>query len=212
MPGSGFSAMRAAKSARQVVGGVKSAAEEERVEKGRVACCALLQPLMNSDFMSDRAFAFMNLLELGGAEGAQAKIDAKAVWCKHSIGTEQYISTIAAADTADTSANIRELLEEPFFNMALAGHARTCSRAWCSNRKRALLTKDGLELTKELFVKVGKVNQMSAYGFIGTFGQVKAFDESVKTVLVQALKDMRESVKDEESLFNQLGRLIAGVE
>jgi aminopeptidase N len=207
-----FAAMRAAKSAPQVVGGVQSAAEEERVEEGRVECCALLQPLMSSDFMSDRAFAFISLLELGGAEGAQAKVDAKAVWCKHSIGTEQYISSIAAADTEDTPANIRELLEEPFFNMALAGHARTCARAWCSNRKRALLTKEGLELTQELFVKVGKVNQMSAYGFIGTFGQVKAFDDSVKAVLVQALKSMRENIKDEESLFNQLGRLISGVE
>lgn len=207
-----FAAMRAAKSTPQVVGGVASAEEEARVEEGRVECCGLLQPLMRSDFMSDRAFALVQLLELGGAEGAAAQSDAKAEWCKHSIGTEQYIQSVAAADSADTPANIRALLREPFFNMALAGHSRTVARAWCGNRKRALLTKEGLALTQELFVKIGKVNQMSAYGFIGTFGQVKAFDDSLKAVLLRALKDMKEQVKDEESLNNQLGRLIAGVE
>jgi hypothetical protein len=96
------------------------------------------------------------------------------------------------------------------FKIELAGHARTMSRAWCANRKRAVLSSEGLQLTKDLFTRVGKVNVMSAYGFIGTFSQVGKMDPSIKEVLVAAVKDMRESVKDLESLYNQLGRLVGG--
>ena len=208
-----FAAIRAAKSSPMVVGAAPSKKDEEaRLLAGRIECSALLKPLMDSDFMSDRAFAFINLIELGGEEGKKAMADAKDVWCKHSIGTEQYITCVAAADSSATPANIRALLTEPFFKIELAGHARTVARAWCGNRKRAMLTAEGLELSKYLFTTIGHVNFMSAFGFIGTFGQIGQFEPSVKSVLVQAVRDMRESVKDVESLYNQLGRLLGGAE
>jgi hypothetical protein len=63
----------------------------------------------------------------------------------------------------------------------------------------------------QLFWEVGKVNQMSAYGFIGAFAQTMKFDGSVRDVLIQTVTEMREGLdaKKQESLYNQLGRLIS---
>ena len=97
------------------------------------------------------------------------------------------------------------------FKLELAGHARTVARGWTRNRKRALMTDDGLELTKELFFKIGKVNQMSAYSFLNAFGDFKKFDdEATKTRLVNAMKAMRDGLdeKTQESLFKQLGVML----
>ena len=85
--------------------------------------------------------------------------------------------------------------------------ARTVARGWCANRKRCLLTPDGLALTKELCLKIGEVNQMSAYSFISVFDEVGKFDAGTKAVLVEAVAGIRDCVKDLESLFNQFSRL-----
>ena len=206
-----FAALRAARCEPRVLESRFGGEEEKRLEAGRESCRALILPLMESDHMSDRQFALVNLLELGGPTAGAAKDKARAEWCGHSIGTEQYITAVAVADCPETIANIRELVTEPFFKIELAGHSRTVCRAWCGNRRRALLTGDGLELTKFLFSTVGKVNVMSVYGFLGTFGQVGLFEGAVRERLVEALEWMREEVKGEESLNNQLGRLIGGI-
>jgi hypothetical protein len=84
-----FSALRAFKSVAPVLSA--SAPDAAALEAGRVECASMVQPLMNSDFMSDRSFAFVTLLGLGGAEGAAAKKKAREEWCEHAIGTEQYV-------------------------------------------------------------------------------------------------------------------------
>eukprot|EP00520_Triparma_pacifica_P000850 CAMPEP_0118661866 /NCGR_PEP_ID=MMETSP0785-20121206/16516_1 /TAXON_ID=91992 /ORGANISM="Bolidomonas pacifica, Strain CCMP 1866" /LENGTH=991 /DNA_ID=CAMNT_0006555351 /DNA_START=61 /DNA_END=3032 /DNA_ORIENTATION=+ len=166
----------------------------------------MIAPLLKAKDMSDRAFALKAAIELGRTD---AMDDAREEWTKHTIGCEQYISCIAQVDSDASPDHIRKLITEPFFKMALAGHARTVSRAWCANQKRALLTKDGLKLTKELFWAVGKVNQMSAYGFISAFAQTMKFDGSVRDVLIKTVKEMRDGLdaKKQESLFNQLSRV-----
>ncbi|GMH63904.1 hypothetical protein TL16_g03833 [Triparma laevis f. inornata] len=199
-----FAAIKAGLASAPVLGGGEAPAN------GKDSAAALLYPLLDADNMSDRAFALKNTVELGGAKGAAAHANAKKVWTEHTIGCEQYIQCIASVDSEAAPGLIRELLEEPFFNMALAGHARTVARAWCANQKRALLTKEGLQLTKELFIKVGKVNQMSAYGFLGTFSQVMKFDKGVRDVLCATVREMKDDLdpKEQESLFNQFSRLV----
>jgi hypothetical protein len=59
---------------------------------------------------------------------------ARAEWTAHPIGCEQYISAVASVDSDDTPRLLRELVKEPFFNIALAGHARTVARGWTANR------------------------------------------------------------------------------
>ncbi len=206
-----FAAIKAGKCEDAVIGGGVGGVDQSA---GRADVAAMVKPLMSADNMSDQAFALRSLLELGGSLASAAMSEAKRDWVGHTIGCEQYLVTIASADTADAPELIRGLLQEPFFNVALAGHARSVARAWCANQKRALLTKDGLELTKDLFLTIGRVNQMSAYGFFGTFSQVGKFEEGVKDKLIQTLQEMKDGIdaKKQESLFNQLTRMLGNLE
>ena len=202
-----YAAIRAGIAAPAVIGDDGS----KDLASGRKEATDLIAPLLHADNMSDRGSALLNMVELGGEAGRKAREEAKKTWTSHPIGCEQYITTIANVDSDESTTLIRELIKEPFFNMALAGHARTVGRAWCSNQKRALLTKKGLALTKDLFAAVGKVNQMSAYCFIGLFGLTSKFEEaSIKKCLVDTVVAMKDGLhpKEQESLFNQLSRLI----
>jgi len=172
----------------------------------------LVQPLLSAESMSDKAFAFVEMLEFGGEEGKNAQAMIKADWTSHPIGTEQYISCIGIADCDGKEANVRQLMKESFFKLSLSGHGRGISRAWCSDLHRALLTPKGLELTKEIFLNVGRVNQMSAYGFLSSLSEAHKMPASIREVLKAAVIEIKDGLdsKEQESLFNQLTRLIAG--
>lgn len=172
-----------------------------------------LQLLLKSSAMSDRFFALRALLELESIPATEKEAVHNAVkkeWVAHPIGCEMYIQCIANIDCPDTTKYIRGLVNESFFNINLAGHARTVARGWSANRKQCLMTDDGLSLTEELFLNIGKVNQMSAYSFLSAFGDLRKFDEAVQNKLVSSLKNMKNKLDPEkqQSLSNQLTILL----
>lgn len=171
--------------------------------------------LFNSDSQTNRTYALTHILQLYNIsdEKIQEILDnVQSKWTSNPIGCEQYISAISCSSSHRTEKYIRELLDAPFFNMSLAGHARTVARGWTSDRKTAVLTEEGLKFTIELFLKVGHVNQMSAYGFFDAFSDLHKFDENTKQKLTEALHKMQDGLdaKKHESLFNQLNILLSG--
>jgi hypothetical protein len=52
--------------------------------------------------------------------------------------------------------------DNALFNIALAGHARGVARGWASQRKRSLLTPNGLALTVSLIDKIGHVSSIAS--------------------------------------------------
>ena len=170
-----------------------------------------LTPLLDSFFMSLRVFALRSILELNNIdEGERARLQkyVRDNWTTHPIGCEQYVICVASIDTPRAIETIRELIDHdksPFFNVALSGHARAAS-AWARNRKRSILTEEGLAFTIELFLFIGKVNQMSAYGFIDAFSDMKKLDPEQQKTLVDAIQKMLAGLdpKEHESLYNRL--------
>lgn len=169
--------------------------------------------MLKSGYMSDRVFGLKVLLESASVDAARAKLleEQKAVFAAHPDSLEMYIGVIASLDCEDAHKQIEALVQEPFFNMALAGHSRTVARGWAANRKRSLLTAEGLALTIKLFVSVGKVNQMSSYAFLQAFGDVAKFDAQTKARLVAALQNMQSQLEKakQESLYNNISRILA---
>ena len=87
-----------------------------------------------------------------------------------------------------------------------------CSTAqWAGLRKRSLLTDDGLALTVDLFLLVGKVNQYSAQSFLSALNDLSKFPRETQKKLVAAVRRMHEGLDKvkEESLYNQLTATLA---
>ncbi|ETM02814.1 hypothetical protein L917_00820 [Phytophthora nicotianae] len=62
----------------------------------------------------------------------------------------------------------------------------------------------------QAFVKIGKVNQMSAYPLLQCFDHLDRFDVATKAKLFATLQRMQDSIdkKKEESLYNQLSIIL----
>ena len=169
--------------------------------------------LLTSPFMSDQTFGVSQFLSgpASSEEKRSVQADVLQRFSQHPDTIESYIAIIASIDTDDAPTLIRAMItNQSLFNYNLAGHARTLARGWGGNRKRALLTDDGLALTVQLFVQIGKINQMSAQGLLRVFGDVDKMDGEKRGKLKKALEQMRHGLdaKRQESLVNQLKQMI----
>ena len=174
------------------------------------------QRLITSPFMTDQTFGIHQFLSgpASSDERRSLQADVCSRFSQHPDTVESYIAIVASVDSDAAPALIRELVNNAsLFNYALAGHARSLARAWGANRKRALLTDDGLALTVHLFLQIGTVNQMSAQSLLRAFSDVGKMDGEKQTKLSRALQAMRDGLdsKKQQSLVNQLKQMISAV-
>ena len=168
--------------------------------------------LLTSPFMTDQTFGVREFLSGPASAEEKRSVQASVLqrFTQHPDTIESYIGIIASVDNDQAPALIREMINnQSLFNYALAGHARTLARGWGGNRKRALLTDDGLALTVHLFVQIGQINQMSAQGILRVFGDVERMEGASKDKLRRALRQMKDGLdpKMQESLYNQLRQM-----
>lgn len=108
------------------------------------------------------------------------------------------------------------MIVDVFGVLTASGHARSMASGWASNRKRSLLTDDGLELTKDLILRIGRVNQMSAGGLLAAFGDIALFPMdgpglASRARLTAALSDVHSKLDPvaQQSLYNNITTLLA---
>ena len=152
--------------------------EDQRapIETMEVVCLA--EALVDSPFVTDQHFGFVRGMELcpPGERRRALQARVRELWTQHPSTTIEYISALSGLDCEDSHEVVRALLDDPVVNLNLAGHARTICRGWTSNRHRALLTAEGLKLTVELLLRVGRVNQMSAGSILQAFNDLRCGD------------------------------------
>ena len=109
---------------------------------------------------------------------------------------------------------IRNLVEkDTVFNVNLSHHSRTLARGLSQIRHFSIGTEKGRLLLEELFTKIGRVNQMSAYPLLKCFDDLEKFNEEMQTSMKLSLERMQGSIDktEHESLFNQLNIMLKKV-
>ncbi|RLN50615.1 hypothetical protein BBJ29_010001, partial [Phytophthora kernoviae] len=167
--------------------------------------------LEKSTFVTDKATGF-RLVLADEDYPDRAKVQEKIFkeWSQTPDMLTTYISIVSSLDSSDVGKQILKLVAHPSFNPAQSSHGRTVSRCLSQIRDFSLATDEGLDVMVEVFVKIGKVNQMSAYPVLQSFDHLDRFDEATKTKMYATLQRMQDSIdkKKEESLYNQLNIIL----
>ncbi|KAE9027867.1 hypothetical protein PR001_g11877 [Phytophthora rubi] len=170
-----------------------------------------LDLLKKSTFVTDQATGFRLVLEDETfADRAKVQEEIFEEWRKTPDMLTKYISIVSSLDSKDVGKQIVKLLANPSFNPAQSSHGRTLSRCLSQIRDFSLATDEGLDVMVEAFVKIGKVNQMSAYPLLQCFDHLDRFDDATKAKLFATLQRMQDSIdkKKEESLYSQLNIIL----
>ncbi|KAL3668363.1 hypothetical protein V7S43_006453 [Phytophthora oleae] len=170
-----------------------------------------LDMLRNSTFASEKTTGFRMVLEDEHFPGrAKVQEDVFSEWSKTPDMLTKYISIVSSLDSRDVGKQILNLLDDPSFNPAQSSHGRAVTRSLSQIRDFSLATDEGLDVMVQAFVKIGKVNQMSAYPLLQCFDHLDRFDDATKTKMFATLQRMQDSIdeKKEESLYNQLNIIL----
>ncbi|KDO31446.1 hypothetical protein SPRG_04061 [Saprolegnia parasitica CBS 223.65] len=170
-----------------------------------------LEMLNKATFVTDKEAAFHKLMEMESYEGraaVQARIAAE--WSATPEMLESYIASISSLSVSDFATQVRALMAQPYFNINQTHHSRTLARGLTQIRERTVLTQEGRDLMIEVFTRIGKVNQTSAYPILKCFDQIDSFSGETHATLVATLQAMQDSIDKvhEESLFNQLNIML----
>ena len=78
------------------------------------------------------------------------------------------------------------------------------------NRRKSLLTKDGLAFLKEKIIELGKINEYTANHFLSVFEELNFMKEDELAGYVKLLVDVKNELSFEEqpSAFNNIKRLL----
>jgi aminopeptidase N len=170
--------------------------------------------LKQSTFASDKMAAARYVLSDEAFEN-RAKVQEELFqeWRKHPDTLSDYIRIVCGLDSSDVGKQILHLIENPDFNPAQSSHGRAVSGMLSQSRFFSLATDEGLDVMAQVFVKIGKVNQMAVYSILHSFDHLERFEGEEKARLVNALEKMQSSIdaKKEESLYNQLNIILKKV-
>lgn len=170
-----------------------------------------LDLLKRSTFVTDQATGFRLVLEDESfADRTKVQDEIFELWSKTPDMLTKYISIVSSLDSKDVGEQILKLLANPSFNPTQSSHGRTLSRCLSQIREFSIATDEGLDVMVQVFVKIGKVNQMSAYPLLKCFDHLDRFDDTTKAKMYATLLRMQDSIdkKREESLYNQLSIML----
>ncbi|TDH72256.1 uncharacterized protein CCR75_003265 [Bremia lactucae] len=166
-----------------------------------------LNLLKSSTFVTDQATGFRLVLEDDTfADRAKIQNEIFHEWSKTPDMLTKYISIVSSLNAKDVGQQILTLLAHSSFNPSQSSHGRTLTRGLSQIRDFSLATEEGLNVMFQVFEKIGKINQMSAYPLLQCFDHIDRFDDNWKAKLFATLQRMQDAIdkKKEESLYNQL--------
>ncbi|TYZ66967.1 hypothetical protein PybrP1_001777 [[Pythium] brassicae (nom. inval.)] len=170
--------------------------------------------LKHSTFASDHAAGFRYVLEDETfEERSKVQEETFAQWRSHPDTLTKYIGIVSSLESPEVGQQILKLLASPDFNPAQSSHGRTLTRCLSQIRHFSLATDEGLDVMEQVFVKIGKVNQMAAYPILQSFDHLDRFDDAHRAKLLAFLQRLQDSIdaKKEESLYNQLNIILKKV-
>ena len=195
-------------------GNRKSVLASRKASAVAVDISKLARELLGSPFMSDQLFAFAQYLQgpASAPDKAAVMAEVRNKFSAHPDSIETYVGVISGLDSDDAPQLIRALMADAsMFDVNLAGHARTAVRMWAGQRKRSFLTEEGLQLTVDMFLAIGKVNQYSAQSFISALNDLHKFAKPAQDKLLKGVREMYAGLDPvkHESLYNQLTATLA---
>ncbi|KAF1794956.1 Peptidase M1, alanyl aminopeptidase, C-terminal [Phytophthora cactorum] len=150
-----------------------------------------LDLLKKSTFVTDQATGFRLVLEDETfADRSKVQEEIFEEWRKTPDMLTKYISIVSSLDSKDVGKQILKLLANPSFNPSQSSHGRTLSRCLSQIRDFSLATDEGLDVMVQAFVKIGKVNQMSAYPLLQCFDHLDRFDDATKAKMFATLQPL----------------------
>ncbi len=170
----------------------------------------ILKQYRGADNQTDKLVAFA----LYNDSNAKNRLDILEEFEKESIGNpvqwEQFLSLVSRGDAKDTLAQVKRIKASNTFNITQSNDQRALLMGFAMNKRKSLLTKEGLEFFKETTIELAKLNEYTTNHLLSVFEELEYMKEEELADYVKVLIEVRKELSFEEqpSVYNNIKRTL----
>lgn len=129
---------------------------------------------------------------------------------KNLLSWESFLRIIGSSNSADVISLMKKLEKDKHFRIEQSNDQRALYLSFASNRKKSLLTADGLGYLTEIMITISRLNEYTGFHLLAAFSDLEKLDFSHQVQLVGALYAVRDALnkKEHPSVYNNIQRIL----
>lgn len=204
---------------------VEKTLQEIKIRQVKNLCLGLLSKLdtadvrklvklqyQNSTTATDKNVALALYLDSSAKDKVKILKDAEAS-VKSLVAWESFLYIVGRNDSADYLKIIKRMEKSSKFRIEQANDQRGLYLSFAGNRKKSLLTKEGLSFLQEKIIQLASINEYTTGHLLKVLGSVDKMEPKHSKRVVRMMKDVLKSLDKEKcpSVYNTLSRMLDGV-
>ncbi len=130
----------------------------------------------------------------------------------HLVSWESFLRIVGSNNSEDAITIMKKIEQDPHFRIEQSNDQRGLYLSFAANRKKSVLTAEGLAYLTEIVIRVSKLNEYTGFHFLAAFSDLEKMDVSDQIAMVQALYAIRSALskKEHPSVYNNIQRILKG--
>ncbi len=128
----------------------------------------------------------------------------------HLVAWENFLRIVGNSNSADSIEIMKKIENSQQFRIEQSNEQHALYLAFAANRKKSLLTPEGLEYLTDIMIRIAKLNEYMGFLLLATFNDVEKLDKNDQCAVVGALQTIKNAVskKQAPSVINNIQRIL----
>jgi len=129
---------------------------------------------------------------------------------KNLVSHESFLAVVGANNSDDALSIIKKVEKTAHFRIEQANDQRSLYNTFALNRKRSILTKEGLEFMKDTLLKLSEINEYTVINCLEAFNKINNIDKKYQPDAVKCLIEIMKKVDPycAPSVYNTTRRIL----
>ena len=165
-----------------------------------------------SDSFTDRGVAFSLYLRTTAKDKLDLLEEEEKLAVNNLVHYEAFLGIIGSNESNDALEIVKKIEKSPYFKIEQTNCQRSLYARFISNRRKSLLTDEGLKFTKEVLIKLSKINEYVTVQIINqVFGKIDLLEKEIQVKIIKIILEILKEVDKEKSpsAYNTITRLLS---
>ncbi len=131
---------------------------------------------------------------------------------EHLVSWESFLRIVGSNNSSDAIAIMKKIEQDSHFRIEQSNDQRGLCLSFAANRKKSVLTQEGLAYLTEMMIRISKLNEYTGFHFLAAFGDLEKMDLQDQIAMVGALSAIKAALskKEQPSVVNNIDRILKG--
>lgn len=131
---------------------------------------------------------------------------------QHLVSWESFLRIVGSNNSEDAISIMKKIEKDSHFRIEQSNDQRGLYLSFAANRKKSVLTKEGLEYLTQIMIRVSKLNEYTGFHFLAAFSDMEKLEIKEQIAMVAALSEVKSALskKEQPSVVNNIERILKG--